>query len=204
MGGRLALVSAAAMCIAAMVAAPANAGLLVTSGTDCADQPMSQPFAPWGDHADYTPLPGSFEVGEASWSLSGAGVTSGNEPYYVNQVDDTRSLRLDSGEAATSKTICVGLEHPTLRLFARSSGTGLLSAMTVEVITQTSLGLKLALPIGVVLPSGAWKPTPRFVVLANLLPLLPGERTPVAFRFRAAGGGSWWIDDVYVDPMRRQ
>jgi hypothetical protein len=203
MGGKLAVVSAAAMCVAAMVASPASAGVLVSSADNCADQPLTQPFAPWGDRANYTPLPGAFEVGEASWSLSGSSVTSGNEPFYVNEADDSRSLRLDSGDVATSRTICVGLEHPTLRLFARHGDGGLLPTLTVEVIFQTSLGLKASLPIGVVLPSGTWKPTPRFVVLANLLPLLPGERTPVAFRFRAIGGGSWWIDDVYVDPMRR-
>jgi hypothetical protein len=29
------------------------------------------------------------------------------------------------------------------------------------------------------------------------------EYTPVAFRFRTIGGGSWWIDDFHVDPRRR-
>ena len=40
------------------------------------------------------------------------------------------------------------------------------------------------------------------LVVANLLPLLPGEHTPVAFRFTALGG-DWSIDDVYVDPYSR-
>ena len=40
-------------------------------------------------------------------------------------------------------------------------------------------------------------------MLANLLPLLPGEMTAVAFRFTARGGASWAIDDIYVDPKRR-
>ena len=35
------------------------------------------------------------------------------------------------------------------------------------------------------------------------LPLLPGERTPVAFRFTPQGKGTWSIDDVYVDPHAR-
>jgi hypothetical protein len=37
------------------------------------------------------------------------------------------------------------------------------------------------------------------VVLASLLPLLPGDHTPVRFRVTAQGG-SWQIDDFYVDP----
>ena len=52
------------------------------------------------------------------------------------------------------------------------------------------------------LGGGAWQPTLPFPVLASLLPLLPGSKTPVAFRFTPAGAGSWQIDDVYVDPWR--
>jgi hypothetical protein len=41
-------------------------------------------------------------------------------------------------------------------------------------------------------------------IVANLLPLLPGDHTPVAFRFTPVGlGGDWRIDDLYVDPYRR-
>jgi hypothetical protein len=38
-------------------------------------------------------------------------------------------------------------------------------------------------------------------IVANLLPLLD-EGTPVAFRFTASGG-SYAIDDAYVDPWSR-
>jgi hypothetical protein len=37
-------------------------------------------------------------------------------------------------------------------------------------------------------------------IVVNLLPLLPGDHTAVAFRFSTAG--NWQIDDVYVDPYR--
>jgi hypothetical protein len=39
-------------------------------------------------------------------------------------------------------------------------------------------------------------------VTASLLPLLPGQHTPVSFRFTALGGGDWQVDDLYVDPFR--
>jgi hypothetical protein len=71
------------------------------------------------------------------------------------------------------------------------------------VIFETSLGLKASAPVGVILPSGQWKPSPRFLVVANLLPLLPGEKTTVQFRVRAVGLGTWWVDDFYVDPKCR-
>lgn len=164
---------------------------------------MSKPFAPWGDQGDYTIAPGgSFEVGQGSWKLNGASVVTGNEPWKVRNATDTKSLKLPPGASATSPVMCVGLEHPTLRLFARNS-TALLSTLTVEVTIETSLGLKATVPVGVLLPSGQWKPSPRLLVVANLLPLLPGEHTPVQFTVRSVGLGTWWVDDFYVDPKCR-
>jgi hypothetical protein len=91
-----------------------------------------------------------------------------------------------------------------MRFFSKASG-GLLSlsALQVEVLFETSTGKIAALPIGLALPTKSWQPTLPMLVVANLLPLLPGEQTAVAFRFTARGSASWRIDDVYVDPKRR-
>jgi hypothetical protein len=195
----------AAVALGAIAALPstASAGLLVASAPSCDPQPTSTPFAPWGDNRNYVLAPGgSFEQGAPGWQLNGATVESGNESFYVGGRTHSRSLKIDGGETATSPEICVGLEHPVIRLFAKNNRL-LLSTLSVEVIAKTSLGLKVALPIGLVLPRSSWKPTPSYLVVANLLPLLPNNYTPVAFRFRAIGFGSWWIDDFYVDPRRR-
>jgi hypothetical protein len=40
-------------------------------------------------------------------------------------------------------------------------------------------------------------------MVASLLPLLPGDHTPVELRLVAQGGGAWLVDDVYVDPFKR-
>jgi hypothetical protein len=194
------VIAALAVCGAAIAAPPAHAGLLVNTVGSC-NAPVSKPFAKFGDYADYKAVPGgSFEVGDKAWSLNRASVVSGNESYYVRSRTDSRSLRLTPGASATSPAVCVGLEHPTLRYFVRSSG--LLPAMTVEVLTETSLGVVVPVPIGAGLLSSSWRPSMRHVVLVNLLPLLPDNYTPVAFRFRSVLG-TWHIDDVYVDPMRR-
>ena len=201
--GRLAVLAAVAIGTVAALPSTASAGLLVESAPSCDPQPTSKPFARWGDNRNYMLAPGgSFEQGTPGWNLRGASVVSGNESYYVGGSSDRYSLRIDGGETATTPEICVGLEHPVVRLFARNNRL-LLSAMSVEVIATTSLGLKVAVPVGVVLPRSSWRPTPAYLVVANLLPLLPGDYTPVAFRFRAIGAGSWWIDDFYVDPRRR-
>jgi hypothetical protein len=200
---KLVALAAAAVGALALGAPAASAGVLVKSAPSCEGQPLSKPFAPWRDQANYTLAPGgAFEPGDAGWKLTRASVVAGNERFQVRDEGDAHSLRIGPGGSATSPTICVGLEHPTLRFFARSDG-NLLQPLTLEVITETSVGLTLAVPVGVVLPSDAWKPTARQLVVANMLPLLPRHHTPVAFRVRSVGGATWWIDDFYVDPKRR-
>ena len=92
-----------------------------------------------------------------------------------------------------------------MRFFAKRNSGGVLglSTMTVEVLFENDLGLVNSLPVGVVTPSSSWQPTLPVTVLANLLPLLPGAHTPVAFRFTPQLGGEWAIDDVYIDPFQR-
>jgi hypothetical protein len=184
------------------LAAPAGAGLLVKSAPSCAEQSVSKPFSPWSDRSDYALAPGgAFEAGDGGWTLHGARTEAGNEPFKVRSGTDARSLELEPGDVATSPVMCVGLEHPTMRFFARGDRK-LLSTLTVEVVFETSLGIQASAPVGLLLPNGAWQPTPTFLVVANLLPLLPNRHTPVQFRLRAIGG-TWNVDDVYLDPKRR-
>ena len=184
------------------IATPAQAGLLVSSATDCDDQVLEQPFLPWLDPAQYTLAPsGTFEQGVGDWTLTGsAAVVNGNESYYVHADGENSSLSLPPGSKATSGAMCVGIEHPTLRFFARNSGS-LLSTLKVEVLFENAAGGVHALPIGLLLSGGQWQPSLPLPIVVNLLPLLPGEKTAVAFRF-GASGGNWKIDDVYVDPYR--
>ncbi|MDX6676486.1 MAG: hypothetical protein QOE31_538 [Solirubrobacteraceae bacterium] len=197
-----------ALATLAVGAGSANAGVLVSSATDCDDQTLSQPFAPWLDVAQYTPLSGGdFESAAAGWALTGgSAVAGGNEIYHVAGGADASSLTIPSGGSATSPAICVGLEHPTVRFFAkRNSGGPLgLSTLRVDVLFENNLGLVNSLPIGVVSGSSSWQPTLPMTVLASLLPLLPGEHTPVAFRFTPMLGGNWSIDDIQVDPYQRR
>jgi len=203
------LVSSAVIAVATLAvgAASASAGVLVSSAPDCAAQSLSKPFTPWLDHANYTPLGGGNFESAAGWSTSGgARIMAGNETFKVGGPDDASSMRIPAGGSVTSPTICVGLEHPTLRFFAKRHTGGLLnlSTMRVDVLFENNLGIVNQLPIGVVLGSPNWQPTLPMTVLANLLALLPGEKTPVAFRFTPMLGGDWSIDDVYVDPYARR
>ena len=98
---KLRLGSTATIAVAAfaMSAASANAGLLVDAAPSCDEQSLSQPFTPWLDFAQYTPLGGGdFESGAAGWTLNGgAAVAAGNEPFYVAGAGDASSLSVAAG-----------------------------------------------------------------------------------------------------------
>ena len=154
--------------LTALVSAPAaHAGPLVTSADGCPTIPLEQPFQPWLDPSNYVLVPnGTFERGGSHWSLDGAGVVSGNEPYYVHGDGETKSLSIGSGGSATSGTMCVGLNEPTLRLFVRSSRPSSLSKLKVEVLFEDATGTVQSLPIGTAsaLTSTSWNPSLPMVI----------------------------------------
>jgi hypothetical protein len=199
---RVVLAAITAVAMTGALAAPASAGILTASATDCGDETLSHPFAGFGDTADYKLVQGgSFEGSLADWTLiGGAKVVSGNEPWRVGGSTHSKSLVLPAGSSVITPAACVGIHEPTLRFFAKKNS-GLLSTLAVSVYVKTSLGLVVPVPVGVVLGNGQWKATPQMLIVANLLPLLPNDRTPVAFQFTPLLG-SWQIDDVYVDPWR--
>jgi hypothetical protein len=189
-----------------LVAAPANAGVLAKEAESCApDGPSGQVFRPWLDVAQYVPAPGGYAESAAGWNLrAGAKVVAGNEPWKVGGAGHQKSLQLPAGSSATTDVMCVGLAHPTLRFFAKRTSGNLLNTLLVEVEFEGLGGLLKRLPIGVVVNGGSWQPTLPSVMVANLLPLLPGSRTPVRFTFTPLGRANWQIDDVYVDPWARR
>jgi hypothetical protein len=201
---RIARAAGAAIAVAAASAAmsaPAHAGILTKSATDCGDPTVSQAFKSYGDPSNYKVV-GDFENGAAGWTLTGgAKVVSGDAGTRVGGAGESYSLSLPAGATATTPPVCVGLNEPTLRFNTRKNS-GLLSTMTVWVDVQTSLGIWVTLPLGVDL-GGGWHPSLPMLVVANLLPLLPPDQTAVRFRFAPLLGGSWQVDDVYVDPRQR-
>jgi hypothetical protein len=164
----------------------------------CPSQPVFQTFRPWLDPAWYVPAPGGdIEGGGGEWTLAdGAAVADGNEPFLAGG----RSLTLPAGSSATTAPMCVGVEHPTLRLFARNTGDPA-SLLAVSVVFRDLLGLRHALPVGAVAAGSRWAPTPVMPVVANLLALVGNQ--DVAFRFAPVGDGQWAIDDVWVDPYKK-
>jgi hypothetical protein len=199
---RLLLASACAALAAIALAAPtASAGPLVASA-DCEEEALSRPFLPWLDLAQYQFAPdGGFEAGGEGWSLDGATAVSGNESHYLHSASDSASLSMPGASSATSPTVCVGIEHPTIRFVAKRSS-GLPASMAVKVRFEDAVGRVHSAPIGTVVGTSAWQPSAPMPIVANLLPLLPGEYTPVRFRFTTLNG-TMRIDDLYIDPHRK-
>jgi hypothetical protein len=205
----LAVVTGAALFAA--VPGTASAGVLVASAPNCDNGPNSQPFAQFDDDNHYFLAPGgNFEGSLDDWNLGGARAVADQEPWRVAEDGGSKSLSIPAGRTAVTPTICVGLEHPTMRFFAHSTGGGLLGGLSQLLVTarvETSLGLVLEVPVGslsALTGNGTrWNKTPTQIVLASLLPLLPGEHTPIQFRFTAVGSSTWVIDDVFVDPRMR-
>ena len=183
---------------ALVLVALAFAGPAQASVAGCPSQPVSQTFLPWLDPAWYVPAPGGDLEGDGQWNLEGgAAVADGNEPFLAGD----RSLSLPAGSSATTAPMCIGIEHPTIRLFARNTGDPL-STLTVAVVFRDVLGVTRMLPVGVVTAGSSWAPTLPMPLGVNLLSLLGDQ--DVAFRFTPAGdSGEWTIDDVYVDPYKK-
>jgi hypothetical protein len=193
---------ASAAALAAMAFAPAaHAGLLVADAGQCADESLSQVFLPWADPANYVLAPGGAAESASDWASldGGAAVVSGNESYYVHDAADGSSLALPGPSVATTHAMCVGIDHPTLRFFVRQTGGATLARLRVDALFEDASGEARSVTIGSSGGTSSWNPSPVMVITPSLLPLLPGAKTPVAFRFVPVGG-NFQVDDVYVDP----
>jgi hypothetical protein len=187
-----------------VAATPAAAGT-ADEAPGCPPVVLETPFTYWNDYAKYVRLAdGGFESDGAGWKLTGgAAAADGNEPFYVRAPEDKRSLLLPPGSSATSPEICIGLEYPTLRFFARTTAPAE-ARLAVHVLFRKPDGSPAQLKIAELAASDTWQPTRTIFILANLLALHPSWDGRVAFRFTPVGGaGNWSIDDVYVDPYER-
>jgi hypothetical protein len=163
-----------------------------TSAGRCEGRVIEQPFTAFDDVADYFLVPdGDFSAGAAWWQLGGAEVVADNEPWSAHG-DVPAALQLAPGASATSPTVCVAENDPTMRFFARGTGT-----LQVDVLYTDELGEPASLTIGTVTGDGEWAPTDALPITANTYEMA------VAFRFTAVDDSAWTIDDVYVDPYRK-
>jgi hypothetical protein len=181
-------------------------GLPAAAQAACATTTTDKAFSKFSDTRDYSLLTGgSFESGTAGWALSASSVVSGNESYKVRASTDSRSLSVSSTGLAVSPSFCVGIEHPTFRFFARQTS-GSWAQLTVKLRWKESSGRVNETTVGSLSGSsyGSWTPTPS-LALASTLPLWQsGQSVSAQLVFDPEDfGGSWTVDDIYIDPYKR-
>ena len=172
----------------------------------CASTPTTKPFQAFGDGHDYSLVPnGGFESGAGGWSLPGARVTTGNESWSVRAAGDSKSLAIDATGTAVSPTVCIDIKRPTYRFFARRTS-GSWGVLNLRVRWQDSSGRTNETTIAALDSSfgAAWRVSPVYNI-ASLLGLWNADQdASVQLVFDPENsGGSWAIDDVYVDPYGR-
>ena len=135
--------------LAVVLGAPATSGAATTPLLGgCPVMTYERPFTSWLDLGNYVLMPnGGLESGNAGWRVSGgATAVAGNESFSVHGTGDVMSLSLPAGSSATTGGLCTGLTSPTLRFFARNSGS-LLSTLKVEALYTDLLGQPRALAV---------------------------------------------------------
>jgi hypothetical protein len=185
----------------AVSAAPARADLVNLSCPGATSQPFLRYLDPF-----YYRLADGGDVGAdaVGWTLSGAkSLLSTLAPGLAGTGDD-HVLGLPAGSTATSPSTCVSLLSPTMRFMVRSTGSPLGILLVTAVVTNGN-GLIKTIPMGVVTGLGSsWKPSLPMVLATTLLGTLGSDTAQVSFRFTTPGlGGSFQVDDVYVDPYRK-
>lgn len=205
---RSTLLRSLALAVTTIAALATQSGSASASGTGlgiACPTPTSTPFAPWGDHASYAFAPdGGLESGAAGWTLAGgARVVTGNEPWHVSGPGN-HSLDLPAGSSATSAPMCIGVFSDGMRFFAQNLG-GSGSRLHVQVIygggvggVIGSLGGTLGISDRATLSAGSvWDPTRSVGMAGGLVPVFTRY---VQFRITPTGG-TWRIDDLYLDPL---
>jgi hypothetical protein len=192
--------------ILAVTAILALSALPAAAAQACSYTGAEQVFSPWGDQHSYVLAPdGGFESGGQGWALSGGATTvSGNESFFLNDASDSRALSLPAGSSAVSPSICMSLDTPIFRLVARNTG-DTSSGLRVEAVYPL-LGLLRTKTVSTVYGSSTWAPSQQMSTVFTLSTLV-GTVIPSSIQIRitpVGSGGSWQVDDLYIDPFARR
>jgi hypothetical protein len=182
----------------------ARAGKLLAAA-DCDYGDPAPFFAPWGDAATYMLAPQGDLSETDGWTLNKhASVAYTADPFS----GAGQSLQLAKGAEAATPAMCVNLDHPTIRFFARDVGGNGKAQLKVDVLYEDFGGNVKHLTIAKLKAGSEWRPSVILPMHMNMLALAsPSGLTAVAFRFKAEGlqkDETLSISSVYVDPFRNR
>lgn len=165
-------------------------GRTAMSAENCVTPTVSNPFAAYGDRADYFLVPGGdFSAPSDDWAYIHGGVVDG------------RAVLGASPAAAMSSKVCVGLNEPTMRF--RYASTGSSPKLRVDAAflgTNGELRTDYVTTISGARSSMTVSPIIR---IGTNTRAAAGDKTAIRLVFTVQSG-AWAIDDVYVDPFQRR
>lgn len=172
------------------------------AGADCGYSDASQVFSPWGDPALYALAPQGDLLPSDDWTLDKEStVVVGADPFS----GAIQSLQLEKGAEAASPAMCVNLDNPTVRFFARDLGGNGKANLKVDVLYEDFDGHVKHLTIAKLRLGSEWEPSVIVPMYMNVLALAsPDGVTAVAFKFKADGlqkDETLSISSLYVDPF---
>jgi hypothetical protein len=130
-------------------------------------------------------------------------VASGHESFKVRASTDAKSLAISPKGLVVSPAFCVSTAHPTFRFFAKRTG-GSWGVLNVGLRWSLDGGATQQTQVGSITSGTSWTPTQSFN-LSQILGIWNSDQVGTAqIVFDPEDyGGSWAIDDVYVDPYTR-
>jgi hypothetical protein len=172
------------------------------SGAACGYGDASQVFSPWGDFALYALAPEGDLSSSENWTLDKqARVVDVADPFS----GASYSLELAKDGEAGTPAMCVNLDNPTIRFFARDVGGNGKSRLKVDLLYEDLDGHVRDLTIAKLKIGTEWQPSLILPIYMNMLALAsPNGLTAVALEFKAEGlqkNELLSISSVYVDPF---
>jgi hypothetical protein len=172
------------------------------AGADCGYDDAAPVFSPWGDLAMYTLAPQGDLSPSDDWTLKKeATIVPEADPYS----GAGQSLELAKGAEVATPAMCVNLDNPTIRFFARDVGGNGKSNLKIDVLYEDFDGHIKHLTIARLHLGTGWQPSVIVPIYMNVLALAsPDGLTAVAFAFKAEGlqrDETLSISSLYVDPF---
>lgn len=175
----------------------------------CDRSGIGQRFLDWGDLGYYVPVAGgSFESGAEGWEIGkGASLTRNGNPYGT----EGYAIALGSGGSVTSPSMCVHLDYPVARMFAKKEQGKDDAYLEVEVLYTKADSSESKTKVSELAGPEKWDatepwklPNERQLGLTDDRTYVSGDAVEVQFRFTAPHGSKWKIDDVFLDPRMRR
>jgi hypothetical protein len=188
-------------------------GLAAISAAGMALSPVAQAacgqtydttFASYGDTGLYFLVDGGdFENAAGSWTYGPAATRVPDVNNTLGVESDAWALELKPGAAVTTPSVCISVDHESLRFTAQADGGD--NKITLRMLYRDTRGRARSMNLGHDQATNAWTPTQSFAIKTTKNAIGWGADGTASVRFVVASSDEspLRIDDFYVDPRMR-